>query len=85
MFKKQQEGQQYSQNRTHKAKNVGDEAKEIEKLGSDVRHAEALGLFSELKREALRNISLASSRVDGKASMEAKRQFRGYQKNVGKR
>ena len=53
MFKKQQEGQQYGQNRTRKAKNVGDEAKEVEKLRSNVRYAEALGLFSELKREAL--------------------------------
>ena len=28
-------------------------AKEVEKLRSNVRYAEALGLFSELKREAL--------------------------------
>lgn len=52
MFKKQQ-GQQYGQNRTSEAKNIRKEAKEVEKLRSNVRYAEALGLFSALKREAL--------------------------------
>ena len=51
MFKKQ--GQQYGQKRTSKAKNIREEAKEVEKLRSNARYAEALGLFSELKREAL--------------------------------